>query len=74
MTQLINWDENIIENIFLKEIPRKQHPIITKIKELYGVNSYDSEKSIEGRFFELRILLINEVSFSVICKNVSFMD
>lgn len=74
MTQLIIWDENIIENVFFKEISSEQHQILTPIKQLYGANSYDAEKRIEGQFFELRILLINELSFSVICKNVSFED
>ena len=74
MTQLINWDENIIENIFLDQIPNAEHQMISTIKQLYGVNSYDSEKSIDGQFFELRILLINKLSFSVICKSVSFKD
>lgn len=74
MTQFINWDENIIENIFLKEIQSEGHQMITTTKQLYGANSYDSEKSIEGRFFELCILLINKLSFSVICKNVCFSD
>lgn len=74
MTQFINWDEDIIENIFLEEICDAQHPMIEKVRQLYDVSSFDSEKSIQGQFFELRILLINEVSFSVICKNVCFSD
>ena len=74
MTQFINWDEIIIEDIFLEEIPSQQHQITTIIKQLYGIDSHAWKKSIEGQFFELRILLINEVSFSVICKNVCFKD
>lgn len=74
MTQLINWDETIIENIFLQEIPKGQHPMIAAIKRLYGTNSFDSEKSIDGNFFELRISLINELSFSIVCKNICFRD
>lgn len=74
ITDFINWDENILENIFVNEIPNEQHPMIQVIKQLYGANSYDSEKCIEGSFFELRILFINELSFSVICKNICFRD
>lgn len=72
MTEFINWDENIIENIFVKELTDGQHPMVNRISQLYGENSYDYEKNIEGKFMELNIVLINEFSFSVICKNIEF--
>lgn len=74
MTEIINWDENIVENIFVKEIVNGCHSIISKIKQLYGDNSYDCEKCIEEKFFELNVVLINGISFSVICQNIEFRD
>lgn len=69
MTETIIWDEIILKDIF-----DEHHPMIDRIKKLYGTNSYDSEKYIDGKVFELNIVLINEWSFGIICKNVEFRD
>ena len=74
ITQLINWDENIIENIFVKDIPNGQHQIIAIINEIYNGASNNYSKCIEGPFFELHIVLINDLSFSVVCKNICMRD
>ncbi len=76
MTQLINWDEKIIENIFLNDIFEEQNAIIKEVRRLYDYesNAYGIYKDINGQFLELQVLLINEVSFSIICKNVQFDD
>lgn len=72
MFEFISWDENIIDNIFVEEIFDKQHPMIAKLKKLYGNNLYDTEKCIEGSFYKLRILFINEVYLDILCKDICF--
>lgn len=72
MTQFINWDEIIIDNVILKELQTDKHTMINEVRKLYGVNSNAGKSLLEGTFYELRIELIGGLSFSVICKNVSF--
>jgi len=75
MTEIITWDEIIIENVYLNEIKNEQHPLIASVKEQYGkLDYYEPNKSVYGSYFELRVLLISNLSFSVICKQVTFKD
>lgn len=74
ITEIISWDENIIENIFVSKMSDSAHPMIASIKQLYGEKTYDSEKSLSGDFYELRVLLINGTDFRVICKDIIFSD
>lgn len=71
MTSIMTWDEDIIENIFLKTVS-EQNDLFKVVRHIYGVNSYDSEKSLNKNFYELEILLINTFSFSVVCEKVEF--
>lgn len=74
MSEFITWDENIIDNIFVDEIMNEQHPLIVKVKNMYNDNLNDIEKSIDGSFNNLRILLINGLCLDVICKDIYFRD
>ncbi len=72
ITEVISWDEVIIENIFVNEADNQTNEMIGKIKQLYGLCFYDSEKSIDNKFYELRVVLINNISFSIICQKIEF--
>ena len=73
MTSIMTWDEDIIENIFIQKAPIK-NSMLTLTQQMYGPNSYDSEKSLDGDFYELKVLLINTWSFSIICKKIELYD
>lgn len=74
MTQIYTWDEITIDNVFLNEIIWEQHSMCKTMEALYGDVSYDSENCLRPSFYELKILMINELSFSIICQNVTFSD
>lgn len=74
MTNIYTWDETIIENILLDSIISEEHPMWGKIYELYGEEAYDSEKNLMHTFYEVKIVLINKLTFSVICQEVKFRE
>ena len=74
MTEIITWDEVIIENLTYTEWPNHKHPLIKTAKKIHGVIICDPEKNVEGIFYEIKIALINNTSFSVVCKEVLFHD
>lgn len=73
ITELLTWDENIIDNIFLNRCKNENH-ILKKAYELYGDEAYDSEKNLIGDFVNLKVVLINNDEFCIICKSVDFSD
>ena len=68
------WDEVIIENIFIEEVVSCEHPMWKKIYELYGAESFDSQKDILKPFFELKVVLINDLEFKVLCQEIKFKE
>lgn len=72
MTDIIIWDEVIIENILLEKVCNFQSPLIARVMEMYGDKPFSSVKQITGEFYELQVSLINGLFFNVICKNVNF--
>ena len=72
MTDIIIWDEVIIENILLEKVYNFQSPLIARVMEMYGDKPFSSVKQITGEFYELQVSLINGLFFNVICKNVNF--
>lgn len=74
MTNLYIWDETIIDNIVLDEIMPNSHEMWKKIYEAYGDESYDLNKNLRGKFYELTIKMINDLEFSIICKDVKLID
>lgn len=74
ITELLTWDENIIDNIFLSRCKNEDNHILKKAYELYGDEPYDSEKNITDDFVNLKVVLINNYEFCIICKSVDFSD
>ena len=74
ITEFIVWDEIIIDNVFFRELSFEQSPMLEKVKTLYGQSSSPFAKNFEQSFYELQVMLIGGISFSVICKSVSFFD
>ena len=72
ISEMFIWDEVIIENIFIEEVVLSEHPMWKKIYELYGTGSYDSEKDILKSFYELKVVLINDLEFKVLCQGIEF--
>lgn len=73
ITELLTWDENIIDNIFLNKCNNENY-ILKKAYELYGDESYDSEKNLTDDFVNLKVVLVNNDEFCIICKSVDFSD
>lgn len=74
ISEMFIWDEVIIENIFIEEVVSSKHPMWKKIYELYGTESYDSEKDILKPFYELKVVLINDLEFKVLCQGIELED
>lgn len=74
VTEIITWDEIIIESLTYTKLPNHKHPLIKTAKKIHGVIICDPEKNVEGIFYEIKITLINNTSFSVVCKEVLFHD
>ena len=73
ISEIFIWDEVTIENIFIEEVVSSEHPMWKKIYELYGTTSYDSEKDILKPFYELKVVLINDLEFKVLCQVIDFV-
>ncbi len=75
ITQMILWDEVIIDNVYLEEIPQGKHELLDKVKEIYPDENDDyGRKYLTDTFYELKIVLLGDISFSVICQSVTFSD
>ena len=74
ISEIFIWDEVIIENIFVQEVVSSEDPMWKKIYELYGNDSYDSEKDIQKPFYELKVVLVNDLEFKVLCQEIEFED
>ena len=74
ISEIFIWDEVIIENIFIEEVVSSEHPMWKKIHDLYGAQSCDSEKDIQKPFYELKIVLIDDLEFKVLCQGIEFED
>lgn len=74
ISKMFTWDEVIIENVFIENIISSEHPMWIKTYELYGMESYDSEKNLMNPFYELKVVLINGFEFNVVCQEILFED
>ena len=74
VTEIITWDEVIIENITYSKLHDHANPLIATIENIYGIEPNPALKSIDENFYEVKISLINNTSFSVVCKEVLFHD
>ena len=45
-----------------------------KTFDLYGAESYDSEKDILQPFYELKVVLINDLELKVLCQGIKIED
>ena len=74
ISEMFIWDEVIVENIFIKEVVSWEHPMWKKTYGLYGAESFNSEKDILKPFYELEVVLINDLGFKVLCQGIEFKD
>ena len=74
ISELFLWDEVIIENVFVEAVISREHPMWQKIYELYGTESYDFEKNLQEPFYQLKVVLINDLVFKVLCQKIKFED
>ena len=74
MSETITWDEVIIENITYSRLLDRTNSLIATIENIYGLEPSPALKSIDESFFEVKISLINNTSFSVVCKKALFHD
>lgn len=73
MTELIVWDEVIIDNIYVNTVEASDNQMLSKVISIYGdINQYG--KPIGKDFIRLDIALLDQISFSVICKDVCISD
>lgn len=72
ISEMFIWDEVIVENIFIEKVVSKEHTMWKKIYEIYGTESYDDEKNLLKPFFELKVVLINNLEFKVLCQEIAF--
>ncbi len=73
MSQIITWDEIIIDNIEIKPFDLSENPLYDKAKELYAVDAADDggyDKPLVGEFLFVPVRFINGTGFSVICRDV----
>lgn len=68
MTEMIIWDDVIIDKISVYNA--ENHEIVSMLKRTFGTYIYDSEKTLDGIFYELKISMISGFSFSIICKDI----
>lgn len=74
MSEIICWDETIIENITVNKLTETSEKLIEKAKHLYNNNHSDYDKPLGNNFLLLNILLINDISFYIICKEIEFIE
>ncbi len=74
ISEIFIWDEVVIENIFVEEVVSSEHPMWKKTFDLYGAESYDSEKDILQPFYELKVVLINDLELKVLCQGIKIED
>lgn len=74
ISEMLIWDEVIIENLFVEEVDSGEHPMWKMAHEMYGIESFDSEKDISKPFYELKLVLINDFEIKVLCQEIEFQD
>lgn len=74
MSEIICWDEIIIENITVNKLTDTSEELIEKAKHLYNNNISGYDKPLGNDFLLLNILLINDISFYIICKEIEFTE
>lgn len=73
ITEIITWDEVVIDNIYVSNIGNNDNPMLSKIFSIYGeINQYG--KPIGKDFTRLDVVLLDQICFSVICKDVCISD
>ena len=74
MTELIIWDENIIDFIDLKKIGNTDHYLADKAVKLYGKESLNYNKKLCDNLCLLKIVFIDKTYFEVVCNEVLIRD
>ena len=74
MTELIIWDENIIDFIGLKKIGNTDHYLSDKAVKLYGKESLNYNKKLCDNLCLLKIVFIDKTYFEVVCNEVLIRD
>ena len=74
MSELICWDEVIIESITVSFPTFESEQLINKAKKLYGNIPEECVKSFNGDFKTLRVTLIDGLYFDIICKTIDFTE
>lgn len=74
ITSVYTWDETIIENIILNPIVSEQDPMWKKTHEIYGGESFDAEKDLMKIFYEVKIIMINELELNIICQEMNLRE
>ena len=70
MTDIIIWDEVIIDNVFLKKFDNQSNPLVKRICDIYK-NTQSVKIELNSGLYELRIVLIEDIEFSIICKKIT---
>lgn len=74
MTELIIWDENIIDFIDLKKIGNTDHYLADKAVKLYGKESLNYNKKLCDNLCLLKIVFIDKIYFEVVCNELLIRD
>lgn len=74
MTEVIIWDETIIDFIDLKTISITDHYLLNKMMKIYGTQSQNYNKKLCDHPYQLKVIFIDDTCFEVICNEILIRD
>ncbi len=74
ITDIITWDEVIIDNIIIEDVSLKSEPLYVRAEMQYGINSQFYDKAIAGKFIKVTLKMIGGLEFSIICRDTVITD
>ena len=74
MTEIIIWDETIIDFIDLKEISISDNYLVNKMINTYGKYSPNYDKQLSDNLYKLKVIFIDNTYFEVVCNKIIIRD
>ena len=68
------WDEIIIDNVIFSNFHSIQNSIWKQLYDVHNLESFVQGKNLNTDFWEIKVILVDKLSFSVFCQKFEIWD